>query len=116
MWALHPGRPMRSVGLGMCALLMALACGNNGSSGTSTEAAPADQQVLRINSGVEANSLDPTQQSYTYEAAVGRQTFQSLLVPKADLSDVQPGAAKSYDVSSDGLTYTFHLRPEAKWA
>jgi oligopeptide transport system substrate-binding protein len=107
---------MRSIGLGMCALVMALACGNNGGGGTSSEAAPADQQVLRINDGTEPNSLDPTQQTYTYEAAVGRQTFQSLLLPKADLSDVQPGAAKSYDVSSDGLTYTFHLRPEAKWS
>src|SRR4029077_3974033 len=25
-------------------------------------------------------------------------------------------AAQSYDVSSDGLTYTFHLRPNAKWS
>src|SRR5690242_10634686 len=116
MWGRLPGRPMRSIGLGMCALVMALACGNNGGGGTSSEAAPADQQVLRINDGTEPNSLDPTQQTYTYEAAVGRQTFQSLLLPKPDLSDVQPGAAKSYDVSSDGLTYTFHLRPEFKWS
>ena len=32
---------MRSIGLGMCALVMALACGNNGGGGTSGEAAPA---------------------------------------------------------------------------
>jgi oligopeptide transport system substrate-binding protein len=29
---------------------------------------------------------------------------------------VQPAGAKSYDVSSDGLTYTFHLRTDAKWS
>jgi oligopeptide transport system substrate-binding protein len=102
--------------MGICAVLVAFACGNNNGGSTSSEAAPADQQVLRINDITEPNSQDPTQQTYTYEAAVGRLVFQSLLVPKADLSDVQPGAAKSYDVSSDGLQYTFHLRPEAKWS
>ena len=116
MWGLHPSKPVSKVAIGLCAVLATFACGNTGTTGTSSEAAPADQQVLRINTGVEANSLDPSQQTYTYEAAVARQNFQSLLLPKSDLSDVQPGAAKSYDVSSDGLTYTFHLRPEAKWA
>jgi oligopeptide transport system substrate-binding protein len=107
---------VRSLAVGICAVVVAFACGNGGGTGTSNEAAPNDQQVLRINDGTEPNSYDPGQQTYTYEAAVGRMTFQSLLLPKPDLSDVQPGAAKSYDVSSDGLTYTFHLRPEAKWS
>jgi ABC-type oligopeptide transport system substrate-binding subunit len=61
-------------------------------------------------------SYDPGQQTYTYEAAVGRNVFEPLLTPKSDLSDVQPAAAQSYDVSSDGLTYTFHLRTNAKWS
>jgi ABC-type oligopeptide transport system substrate-binding subunit len=30
--------------------------------------------------------------------------------------DVAPGVAKSWDVSTDGLTYTFHLRGNAKWS
>jgi oligopeptide transport system substrate-binding protein len=115
MWGFHPRKSVRALVLGVCAVMTVFACGNTGG-GTSSEAAPNDQQVLRINDGTEPNSYDPGQQTYTYEAAVGRLTFQSLLLPKADLSDVQPGAAKSYDVSSDGLTYTFHLRPEAKWS
>ena len=28
---------------------------------------------------------------------------------------VQPGVAEAWDVSPDGLTYTFRLRPDAKW-
>src|SRR5215471_3780514 len=116
MWGLHPRKQVRSLAVGICAVVVAFACGNGGGTGTSNEAAPNDQQVLRINDGTEPNSYDPGQQTYTYEAAVGRMTFQSLLLPKPDLSDVQPGAAKSYDVSPDGLTYTFHLRPEAKWS
>src|SRR5262245_38252447 len=29
---------------------------------------------------------------------------------------VTPGVASSWDVSEDGLTYTFHLRPGLKWS
>src|SRR2546427_12738911 len=89
-------------------------CGGGGS--TSANPAPPDKQILRVNDRTEPNSYDPTQQTYSYEAGVGRQVFEALLKPKADGSDVQAAAAKSYDISSDGLTYTFHLQPDAKWS
>ena len=89
-------------------------CGGGGS--TSANPAPPDKQILRVNDRTEPNSYDPTQQTYSYEAGVGRQVFEALLKPKADGSDVQAAAAKSYDISSDGLTYTFHLQPNAKWS
>jgi oligopeptide transport system substrate-binding protein len=109
------GTRIRAVALASAGLFVVAACGGNNAA-PSVNMAPAAQQILRVNTGVEPNSFDPTQQTYTYEAAVGRNTFESLLKPKADLSDVQPAAAKSYDVSSDGLTYTFHLQPNAKWS
>ena len=70
----------------------------------------ADKQVLNVNDGTEPNSYDPTQQTYTYEAGVGREVFETLLKSNPAGTDVQPAAASSFDVSSDGLTYTFHLR------
>ena len=109
------GNGIRAVALASAGLFVVAACG--GSTGTpSSNMAPADKQILRANDGVEPNSYDPTQQTYTYEAAVGRNTFEALLKSKTDLSDVQGAAAKSYDVSSDGLTYTFHLQPNGKWS
>ena len=78
--------------------------------------APPDQQILRVNTGVEPNSYDPSQQTYTYELAVGRQVFEALLKPRPDLSDVEPLGAASYGISADGLTYTFHLQPGARWS
>src|SRR6266568_6749086 len=104
----------RTIALAAAGVFVVSACGS--SSNTGTALAPADKQILRVNDVTEPNSYDPGQETYTYEAAVGRNVFQPLLTPKSDLSDVQPAAAKSYDVSSDGLTYTFHLQPNAKWS
>lgn len=109
------GTRIRAVALASAGLFVVAACGGSSNTPSANLASP-DKQILRVNTGVEPNSFDPTQQTYTYEAAVGRNTFESLLKPKADLSDVQASGAKSYDVSSDGLTYTFHLQPNAKWS
>jgi oligopeptide transport system substrate-binding protein len=109
------GTRIRAVALASVGLFVVAACGGS-STTTSLNLAPAAQQIITANDGTEPNSYDPTQQTYTYEAGVGRNVFEALLKSKPDLSDVQPAAAKSYDVSPDGLTYTFHLQPNAKWS
>jgi oligopeptide transport system substrate-binding protein len=108
-------RSIRAFTLVTAAVLAAVACGGQ-TSGGGGQMASADKQILRVNDVVEPNSYDPTQETYSYEYAVAREVFEPLLSPKADLSDVQPAAAQSYSVSSDGLTYTFKLRPNAKWS
>jgi oligopeptide transport system substrate-binding protein len=99
-------------------MAVAAACGGGTSGGGGVTAAPASQQNLRVNfeAGSEPGTLDPVQQLWVYEAQVDRNVFEALLKAKADLSDVQGAAAQSYDVSSDGLTYTFHLRKDGKWS
>ena len=57
----------------------------------------------------EPDNLDPNRSNFATEAAVVRQVFEPLLIFDKDLKPV-PGAASSYDVSTDGKTYTFHLR------
>ena len=84
------------------------ACGSTSSSGPAV--APDSQQVLRINTQTQPNSLDPGQQSYDYEGIVGRNTFEALLKPTKDGKGLTGAAASSYDTSADGLTVTFHLR------
>ncbi len=110
MGGLHPSKSFRRAALMACAVLMAFACGQGGQSTTSL----AKDQVLRVNIVTEPKVLDPGQTQYVYEAAVDRQIFETLLKPKFDASgnptDVTGAAAEKYDVSSDGLTYTFHLR------
>jgi oligopeptide transport system substrate-binding protein len=113
MYLGKPLQPIRLVAVLGAALIGVLACGPGGG-GTTTNL--AKDQVLRYNIGVEPNSFDPGQQQYTYEAAVGRQAFEALLKPNKDLTDVEPATAEKYEVSSDGLTYTFHIRKNAKWS
>src|SRR5919204_42988 len=97
--------------------LLVAACGNQGGGPTTGNMASNDKQILRINTNTEPNSFDPGQETYDYEiSTIGHQVFQPLLQPTKDLKDVTGAAASGYDVSSDGLTYTFHLRQNAKWS
>ncbi|MDQ6671880.1 MAG: peptide ABC transporter substrate-binding protein [Chloroflexota bacterium] len=63
----------------------------------------------------EPDNIDPNRSSFAVEAAVVRQVFQPLLRFDQNLTP-QPAAASSYDVSTDGKTYTFHLRPDGRWS
>lgn len=45
---------------------------------------------------------------YSGEMAAQNMVFESLVVNTAD--GIQPGLAESWDISADGLEYTFHLR------
>ena len=67
---MHLSNPIRALALASAGLFVVAACGG-GPTTPSLNLAPAAQQILRVNTGVEPNSFDPTQQTYTYEAAVG---------------------------------------------
>jgi len=102
------------VTLALTGLFVVSACGGGGT--TSQNLASPDKQVINMNDGTEPNSYDPTQQTYVYEAAVGRNVFETLLKSNKEGTDVISAAAESYKVSDDGLTYTFKLRSGAKWS
>ena len=68
-------------------------------------------------------TLDPGRMSGAPEGRIAFNIFEGLMMPGPtsenldDPSDiVVPGVAHSFDLSDDGLVYTFHLRPEAKWS
>jgi peptide/nickel transport system substrate-binding protein len=46
---------------------------------------------------------------------VTRQLYDGLLTTKEGSADIAPALSESYDVSDDGLTYTFHLRDDVKF-
>jgi oligopeptide transport system substrate-binding protein len=80
------------------------------------QAAPAEAaKVLHRPNGSEIESLDPQKGVSVYDIVVQRDLLEGLAVLDMDKHPV-PGAAQSWEVSDDGLTWTFHLRPDGKWS
>ncbi len=63
----------------------------------------------------EFTSLDPQIVEDVSGSDVIRDLFEGLFNQDAK-GNLVPGVATSYDVSDDKLTYTFHLRDNAKWS
>src|ERR1700740_3691320 len=89
------GSSIRALALATTGVCVLAACGTNSTTG-GTNAAPPDKQVFSVNINTEPSTLDPTQQQWVYEADLGRNVFEALTRPKADLSDVEPAAASSW--------------------
>ncbi len=72
--------------------------------------------VLHLGNGSEPRELDPEITAGIPESNIERALYEPLVnYDGKDLHPV-PGVAQSWDTSPDGLAYTFHLRPEAKWS
>ena len=79
-------------------------------------AAPAMAQSVYVRGNTaDPETLDQHKTSTTYEANVLRDLYEGLVVYDAN-AQVVPGVAESWEVSDDGLTYTFKLREDAKWS
>lgn len=73
------------------------------------------EPIFRYALESEPATLDPAKSTALPESLVELQIFEGLT--RLDEKDQPaPGVAESWDVSADGLTYTFHLRPNAKWS
>ena len=81
-----------------------------------TSSSSGSTQTLRLSQRNEPGSLDPALTTLVDEFAVERTLLEGLLIPGANGDKPLPGVATHFDVSPDGLTYTFHLRPEARWS
>lgn len=76
----------------------------------------ASPQILRISQRNEPADLDPATATLPDEFAVLRALGEGLLLPGANGAEPIPGAAERFDVSADGLVYTFHLRAGLRWS
>lgn len=80
------------------------------------EPAADSPHILRISQRNEPATLDPQLATLPDEFFIIRAFSEGLLVPNPDGGAPLPGAAERYEVSPDGLTFTFHLRPDSKWS
>ena len=97
------------------------ACGSSASTGAANatgeaaDAAEAGSTGFTVQLGPNPETLDPA-----LNAAVdGGNTLITIEEPLLIIdenNEVKPGQAESYEVSDDGLTWTFHMRDGLKWS
>lgn len=73
-------------------------------------------QILFIANGDEPQALDPHITTGAPDFHVISSLFEGLISLDPKTLAVEPGAAASWDISEDQLTYTFHLQPQGKWS
>lgn len=74
----------------------------------------AERQVLHRGNGAEPQSLDPHKSEGVPESNLQRDLYEGLTNDSPD--GIVPGAARSWEISADGLTYVFHLREDGRWS
>ncbi|NBW87776.1 MAG: peptide ABC transporter substrate-binding protein, partial [Planctomycetia bacterium] len=72
--------------------------------------------VLLVGNGAEIQSLDPHLAGGSVDHNVLCTLFEGLLTLDEETLQPRPGAAERWEMSADGLTYTFHLRRDGKWS
>lgn len=105
----------------MAATMMLAAC----TTGTSNDAAPGGNdntndsdggdKILIVNNGAEPVSLDPQIAFESVSSAPLNNIMEGLMRLNAEHVP-EEATAERYEVSEDGLTYTFYLRENANWS
>ncbi|WP_459129579.1 peptide ABC transporter substrate-binding protein [Guggenheimella bovis] len=85
----------------------------SGEPSAQTPKAPAGEFV-RHNLGADPQTIDPALNTAVDGAIVLVNMYEGLVQVDKD-NQVIPGVAEKWDISEDGLTYTFHLR-DSKWS
>lgn len=75
----------------------------------------AGQQILHRGNGGDPQTLDPHRSEGVPAANVLRDLFEGLTTTAPD-GRIVPGTAGRWDISRDGLVYTFYLRDDARWS
>jgi oligopeptide transport system substrate-binding protein len=73
-------------------------------------------QTLHRGIGPAPSDLDPHLASSLTDIHVLSALFEGLLREDPDSLAPLPGVAERWEVSADGLVYTFHLRTDARWS
>ena len=73
-------------------------------------------QILHLANGGEPKDLDPNVMVAAVEYTIMSALFEGLVIIAGDGNSILPGVAERWEISPDGLTYTFHLRADARWS
>ena len=99
---------------------LALACVAFGLAGCAKRETPVEESIrtrtLLIGNQNEPATLDPHVADAITDQIILVALFEGLAVIDEKTSQPLPGVAERWDISPDGLTYTFHLRADARWS
>lgn len=108
-------RPCRLAAL-IAPLALVVGCGRTASPGSSAAGAAHRPQVFRYGNFAEPQDIDPQVVQGVPEQHLIQALFEGLVTEDpVDLHPI-PGLAKSWEISPDGLVYTFHLRENLRWS
>ena len=68
------------------------------------------ERIFRFRLGSDPPSLDPIHATDTSSAAVVFRIFEGLIEQDPETLEIVPSLAESWEISKDGITYTFHLK------
>ncbi len=108
----------RILSAGVIVLAMAAAgCGGSAATGGgSGSGSGASVNTLVIANAVKVDTLDPEANSVNESIWLDQNLYSRLVQPNSTGTGLLPDLASSWDISANGLTYTFHLRPDAKFS
>lgn len=72
--------------------------------------------VLHMSVGSEPTDLDPHTVTGLGDAKIIASLFEPIVTFEPTTLAPKPALAERWDISADGLIYTFHLRADAKWS
>ncbi|MEY2524757.1 MAG: peptide/nickel transport system substrate-binding protein [Ilumatobacteraceae bacterium] len=105
----------RFLALGLVATLIISACGSSSNSGSPGGTSGSGSKVLRVARTIQDYPPDPA----TWYGAPANDRmmalYEGLYTYEGEGSKLVPQLALSHEVSADGLTYTFKLRPGVKF-
>jgi len=94
--------------------LLVAACGEDPPSPSTGDAAETPSRLVRGNGG-EPGTLDPGLAEDIHAFNIIADLYEGLVATDAS-GRIIAGVAKTWDISADGLTYTFQLRDDARWS
>lgn len=72
--------------------------------------------IFHFGNAAEPRDLDPQIITAYTDALICMSLFEGLVLQDPKTLDPVPGVAERWEMSPDGLTYTFHLRDNARWS
>ena len=97
-------------------LILPVACRRAAPSSDAASGSSTPRKILQLGNGTEPQDLDPHVVTGVTEHNIITALLEGLVTHHPSGTGVAPGVATRWETSPDRLTWTFHLRPDARWS